>query len=160
MNSHALADRALAAAADLRLPGQVSSATLLIQDETALPESLVLETDSYCNGWSLIRNAGSAELDRRVHEAGWQFFYLASGIHATVFGFRAHLAIRRAMKHLISQVSIGKYNCLQIENIRTGSFLGFPFVRVSARPRHIQQSQVLMPRDCKRSQIIRTASYV
>jgi hypothetical protein len=160
MNSHVLADRALAVAADLRLPLQISSASLLIADGTTLPESMDLKTDTYCDGWSLIRTVGSAELGRRIHDAGWHFFYLASGVKATVFGFRSNVAIRRAMKRLIAEVTSGRYNCIQIENVRTGSFLGIPFVSISARPRHIQKSQVLMPRELTRTRIVRTGSYV
>ena len=160
MNSHALAERAIAVTADLRQPQEVSSTTLFIQDGTSLPESLVLRTDSYCNGWSVIRNTGPAELDRQIHGSGWHFFYLASGIKVTAFGFRTGLAIRRAMKRLISLVSSGKYNCLQIEDIQTGSFFGLRFVNVSARPRHIQQSQVLMRRTPARNSLVRTGSYV
>jgi hypothetical protein len=152
MNAQALADRAIVTAANLDRSREITSTTLLIADGTPLPESLVLQTHPYSKGWSLIQTVNSPDLDRRIRTAGWHFFYLASAIKATVFGFARQPTIRRAMKRLIREVDSGQYNCFQVEDIRTGSFLGLPFVSISARPRHIQQSNVLLP--------TRTGSYV
>jgi hypothetical protein len=160
MNAQALAEASVVTAANLHPSREITSTTLLIADRTSVPESLALQTDPYWNGWSLIRTAGSLELDRRIQTAGWHFFYLASAIKATVFGFPRQPTIRRAMKRLITAVASAEYNCVQVEDIRTGSLLGFPYVSISARPRHIQQSSVLLPRVRQRNGVTRTGSYV
>ena len=61
--------------------------TLLIKDGTHTPESFAVDTEHYSTGWSSILKSTSADFGRKLESAGWTFFYMASAIRTTSFGF-------------------------------------------------------------------------
>ncbi|MBI3670040.1 MAG: hypothetical protein HY237_09715, partial [Acidobacteria bacterium] len=94
-------------------------------------------------GWRLVKNLDGYALDRKIHEAGWTFFYLAGEIKATVFGFDGQKAVRRAVKRILARLKSGKFNSLEITRVASKGFLGVRYVTVSAQSRHIQESLFL-----------------
>jgi hypothetical protein len=121
----------------------LKAGTILIEDGTVIPECFRLETEPDSNGWKSVANPEPRELDRKLNEAGWIFFYMASEIKSTVFGLDRQKAMRSALKRVISQVKAQNCNGLQITLVTTGSFLKLPCVSISAHSRHIQQGPVL-----------------
>lgn len=121
----------------------ITPGTILMPKDTPRPPCFHLEGAPYSNDWiSVKHNLGANELDAKLFEAGWTFFYMAGGIRATAFGFDQEGTINAALKRLIAAVKLQKCNCLEIEDVKTRSFLGIPQVSVSARPRHIQRGSV------------------
>lgn len=122
---------------------KIKKGTILIEEGTPLPESLRFESEPYSNGWRLVKDLNGYELDQKTTKAGWNFFYMAVEIKATVFGFDEEKALRRAVERILTNLKSEKFNCLEITQVAAKSFLGLPYVTVSAHPRHIQESVVL-----------------
>jgi hypothetical protein len=122
---------------------KIKTGTILIEEGTPLPESLRFESEPYSNGWRLVRNLDGYELGQKTTKAGWNFFYMAVEIKATVFGFDEEKALRRAVNRVLTKLKSEKFNCLEITQVAAKRFLGLPYMTVSAHPRHIQESVFL-----------------
>ena len=121
----------------------ITPGTILIEKGTFLPQSWRLETESYPSTWMSVKNHFDPhEVDKELATAGWTFFYMAGGIRTTAFGLDRQKMIHAALKRLIAKVRLQKCNCLEIDEVATHSFLGMPYVSVSAHSRHIQKGLV------------------
>ena|SRR2546421_12936019 len=118
----------------------IHTGSILIEDGACMPDSLRLEGSPYSSGWRSVSNLGLNELDAAIHKAGWTFFFMAGEIKITSFGFDKNSAMRRAVKRVITDVESHKCNCVEITEVSAKSFLGMPYVNVSAHSRHIQES--------------------
>jgi hypothetical protein len=119
----------------------IKTGTILIENGTLLPRSLVLASEPYSAGWTTVTNPRS-DFDKDISQAGWTFFFLAGEMHATVFGFNAETAVHTAVERLIGSAKLQNCNCLEIGQVTMKSFLGLPFASVSAHSRHIQGGSV------------------
>jgi hypothetical protein len=117
----------------------IKAGTILIKDGVLLPDTLQLESEPCATGWRLVKNLTGYGLGRKIHEAGWTFFCLASEIKAIVFGFAGQRTVRRATKRILWKLKSEKFNSVEITHVVTKRFLGLPYASVSARSRHIQQ---------------------
>jgi len=122
---------------------KINAGTILIKEGTLLPEGLQLETDPYLKGWKLVKSPGSSGIDRKLYEAGWTFFYMASELDAMAFGSESEKTTRRAVKKAIANIKSDTFNCLEFSRVAAKGFLGLPYVTVAAHPRHIQESMFL-----------------
>jgi hypothetical protein len=118
--------------------------TVLIKDGTLLPEVLQLETEPCATGWRLIKNLDGHELGRKIHDAGWTFFCLALEIKGTILGFDGQDNVRRAVKRILTNLKLQKFNCLEITHVEMKLFLGLPYVSVCAQSRHILENAFLL----------------
>ena len=118
----------------------IKTGTILIEGGASMPESLRLEGKPYSSHWTAVSNLDLNELDTAIHKAGWTFFFMAGEIKITAFGFDKEGAVRRAVKRVITNVESHKCNCVEITEVSAKSFLGMPYVNVSAHSRHIQES--------------------
>ena len=82
------------------------------------------------------------QLEEKLSAAGWRFFLMAGAIKTIGFGFARRTMIQAALKRLIAAVKLQKCNCLEIDTIAMRSFLGMPYVCLSAHSRHIQSGLV------------------
>jgi hypothetical protein len=122
---------------------KIKTGTILIKEGALLPESLRFESEQYLKGWTLVKDFDSRGLDRKIREAGWTFFFMAGGAHATAVGSDLEKTTRRAVKKVLASMKSDRLNCLEIGQVVVKRFLGLPYVVVSAHPRHIQQSMFL-----------------
>jgi len=118
----------------------IKTGTILIESGASMPESLLLEGSAYSGGWRSVSNLGLNELDAAIHKAGWTFFFMAGEIKISAFGFDKEKAMHRAVKRVITNVESHHCNCVEITEVSAKSFLGMPYVNVSAHSRHIQES--------------------
>ena len=118
----------------------IKTGTILVERNASMPKSLLLEGQSYSGGWRSVSNLDLNGLDAAIHKAGWTFFFMAGEIKITAFGFDKERAVRRAVKRVITNVEAHKCNCVEITDVSAKSFLGMPYVNVSAHSRHIQES--------------------
>jgi hypothetical protein len=118
----------------------IKAGTILVERNAIMPQSLLLEGKSYSSGWTSVNNLNLNQLDVAIHKAGWTFFFMAGEIKITAFGFDKEGAVRRAVKRVITNVESHKCNCVEITEVSAKSFLGMPYVNVSAHSRHIQES--------------------
>jgi hypothetical protein len=118
----------------------IKTGTILIEGAASMPDSIRLEGGTYSSGWRSVSNLDLSQLDTAINKAGWTFFFMAGEIKITAFGFDKEQAVRRAVKRVITNVESHKCNCVEITEVSAKSFLGMPYVNVSAHSRHIQES--------------------
>jgi hypothetical protein len=94
-------------------------------------------------GWRLVNNLDGSELDRKIQQAGWNFFCHAGKVKAVTFGRDEQKMIRRAVKRILAKADLEKFNSLEVSQVVTQRFQGVRYVSVSARPRHIQEGVFL-----------------
>ena len=90
-------------------------------------------------------------LDRKIHAAGWNFFFMAAEIKAMFLGFLGAAKIQSALKRILAKVESQHFNGLEVTEIVARRFLGVPYVTVSAHSRHIQQSCSLDSSETRRT---------
>src|ERR1035441_7252234 len=84
------------------MTGAITAGSILIEEGTHLPNSLLLQSESCSNGWASVKNTRST-LEKEIQEAGWTFFFMAGEIRSTVFGFDTQKTLRAALKRLIAK---------------------------------------------------------
>jgi hypothetical protein len=112
----------------------IGMGSILIRQDTLLPEYLQLESEPYLKGWRLVKNLGSSGMDRKLWEAGWNFFYMAEEVKATAVGSNLEKTTRRAVNRIIAWMKSDKFNCIEITRVVAKRFLRLPYVTVSAHP--------------------------
>jgi len=123
--------------------GGISHGAILVEGNTFLPESMRLESDASGAGWARVADCPDRNrLEERLAGAGWTFHYMAGALRTISFGFEAQSMTQRAVKSMIASVKRQKCNCVEIDEIATHSFLGMPYVSVSAHARQIQKNMV------------------
>jgi hypothetical protein len=118
----------------------ITSGSILIAGNAPRPPCVQVEDHAFPDGWvSVAHNLPPHELEKDLVAAGWTFFYVASAIKTTAFGFDRTKMIRAALQRVITSVSLQRCNCLEIDAVSTHSFLGLPYVSMTAHSRHIQK---------------------
>jgi hypothetical protein len=121
----------------------VQVGTILIEDRPLITRILDLGSESYSGNWSVVKAIDGLTLDRKIHASGWNFFFMAEEVKATVFGSLAAKSIQKALKRICLKVSKQDFNCLEVTKMVENRFLGVPYITVCAHARHIQQDCVL-----------------
>jgi len=118
---------------------------MLIKHGTVLPEP-GLKGASYLSGWNSITDLERRSLAKQLDEAGWTFFYMAGQVKTSAFGFDKEKRMRTAVRRAIRDARLQKCNCLEIDQVKTKSFLGLPYVSVFAHSRQIQNGKAFRGR--------------
>src|SRR6266852_1266263 len=119
----------------------ITAGSILVEESTHLPKSLLLQSESGSNGWAAVKDV-RATFEKAIQQTGWTFFFMAGEIKTTVFGFDRQKALRAALKRLIAEVKSQHCNSIEITRVVDKSFLSVPYVSVSAHPRHLQKGMV------------------
>ncbi len=109
---------------------------------TLLPEPLELESGSATRWASVAKGVNGRQLAEQLVAAGWTWFYMAGSIRTAGFGFQKQKMLEAALKRSIASAEAQRCNCLEIDDVAVHSFMGMPYVRVSAHSRHIQEGMV------------------
>lgn len=129
------------------MPDVAEAGKIFIREGTLLPETLQLESEAYLPGWRLVKNLAAHGLERKLQEAGWNFFSLAGHSNTTVFGFEEEKTVRRAVERIVANPRSKNFNALEITRVSSSvskRFLGVTHVTLSAHSRHIQESVFLV----------------
>jgi hypothetical protein len=118
----------------------ITAGSILVEEGTHLPKSLLLQSESDSNGWAAVKDLRST-VEKTIQEKGWTFFFMAGEIKTTVFGFDKQKALRVALKRLITDVRSQHCNSIEITRVMGKSFLRVPYVSVFAHPRHLQKGK-------------------
>jgi hypothetical protein len=116
-----------------------------------VPDCPGLETELCFGEWSVVKVSDAFALDRTIHAAGWNFFFMATEVKAMYFGFLGQEKIQSALKRILAKVKLQHFNGLEVTKIAARRFLGVPYVTVSAHSRHMQQSCNLDSSDVRRA---------
>ena len=128
----------------------LSEGDVLVAPGTALPLEWQLETGTAGNGWLRLLDVFSQmRRQNQLNASGWTFFFMASPIVVTAFGFSKLKMFNAALLRLIAATKLQRCNCVQIDDLGMRSFLGIPYMRISAHPRHIQTGTVFSGRELK-----------
>jgi hypothetical protein len=110
-----------------------------------------LETEPCFGEWSVVKVPDALALDRAIHAAGWNFFFMATEVKAMYVGLLRKEKVQCALKRILTKVNRQHFNGLEVTKIATRRFLGLPYVIVSAHSRHMQQSSSLDSSEARRS---------
>ena len=108
-----------------------------------MAQVLALESEPYSGSWGVVKAFDSFALDRKIHAAGWSFFFMAAEVKVMFFGAIGAKKIQNALKRILGKVKQQHFNGLEVTGIVAKRFLGVPYTIVSAHSRHIQQSCTL-----------------
>jgi hypothetical protein len=118
----------------------VQVGTILMKEWPRMTELLGLENEPYSGNWSTVTVLDGFALDRKIHAAGWNFFFMAAEVKVLFFGAIGAQKIQNALQRIFGKVKSQNFNCLEVTGIVARSFLGVPYASVSVHSRHIQES--------------------
>jgi hypothetical protein len=108
------------------MPPTVQVGTILMKEWPGMPQLPGFEIAPCFGEWSLVKEPDAFALDRKVHAAGWNFFFLAAEVWAMFLGFRRQEKIQSALKRILARVKPQHFNGLEITEIAARRFLGVP----------------------------------
>jgi hypothetical protein len=133
------------------MPSTVNVGTILMKEWAGMPDRLGLEIEPCSGDWSSIKALDGFALDHKIHAAGWNFFFMATEVKVMFFGALGAVKIQNALRRILAKVKSQNFNSLEVTAIVARSFLGVPYVTVSAHSRHMQQSCNLDSHDARRA---------
>lgn len=116
----------------------IIAGSILVEEGTYLPDSLLLQSEAPSNGWAQIKDVLAA-FENSIHKAGWTFFFMAGEMKATVFGFDRQKILSAAVKQLTTKATAQHCNSIEVTRVTRKSFLKMPYVSVTAHTRHLQR---------------------
>jgi hypothetical protein len=122
------------------MPPTIQVGTILMKDWPGTTQPLGLESEPCSGSWSVLKVLDSYALDRKIHDAGWNFFFIAAEVKVMFLGAVGAVKIGNALQGLLRKVRPQHFNSLEITGIVAKHFLGVPYVTVSAHSRHMQES--------------------
>jgi hypothetical protein len=133
------------------MPQPVKVGTIVVKEWLGIPRLSGLETEPWFGEWSVVKVSDASALDRAIHAAGWNFFFMALEVKTMFLGVLAPEKIQRALKRILAKVKPQHFNSLEVTGIGARRFLGVPYVTVSAHSRHMQQSCNLDSSEARRT---------
>jgi hypothetical protein len=130
---------------------EVQVGTILIRENPVMAQAIGLQSEPYSATWGLVEALDGLALDRKIHAAGWNFFFMAAEVKVMFFG-AIGTNLQNALHRMLKKLKPLNFNCLEVTGIVAKRFLGVPYTVVSAHSRHIQQSCCLDGADERRSQ--------
>ena len=121
----------------------VQAGTILMKEWPGMTKLLGLESEPCSGEWSLLKVLDGFALDRKIHAAGWNFFFMATEVKAMFFGTPATAKVHDALKRILGKVKQQHFNGLEVTAIVSRRFLGVPYVTILAHSRHMQRSWYL-----------------
>ncbi len=112
---------------------------ILIEGWAPMTQLLGLENEPYSGNWVVVKGFDSLALDRKIHAARWNFFFMAAEVKVMFFGAVGAKSIQKALKRILGKVRHQNFNSLEITGIVAKRFLGVPYAILSAHSRHVQQ---------------------
>ncbi|MGA8619022.1 MAG: hypothetical protein WB660_10965 [Candidatus Sulfotelmatobacter sp.] len=125
--------------------------TILTNDSPMMTQLLGLQSETYSGSWSLINVLDGLDLDRNIHVAGWNFFFMAAEVKVMFWGALGAKKLQNAMQRILTKVKPQHFNGIEITGIVAKHFLGARYTVVTAHSRHIQQSCYLDNAETRRT---------
>jgi len=122
------------------MPSTVQVGAILMKEWPGMPQLVGFEVESGWGEWSMVKVPDAFTFDRKIHAAGWNFFFMAAEVKAMFFGSLGAAKVQSALKRILAKVKPQHFNGLEVTAIAARHFLGVPYVTVSAHSRHLQHS--------------------
>jgi hypothetical protein len=129
----------------------VQVGAILIDGRPAMTKLFGIESEPYSTTWSVVKALNGFALERKIHAAGWNFFFMAAEVNVMFWGVRGPDKVHKALTRIMRKVKGEDFNCLEVTAIVARHFLGVPYTTVSAHSRHIQQSSNLDSAEARRA---------
>ena len=133
------------------MPPTIQVGTVLINDSPLTTQLFGLDSAVCSGNWSVVMKLDGFALDRKIHAAGWNFFFMAPEVTAMFFGAIGAKKVHNALMRILAKVKRQHFNGLEVTGIVAKRFLGVPYATVSAHSRHIQQSCRLEDANARRA---------
>jgi hypothetical protein len=124
--------------------------TILIEDLPLMAQPLELQSEPYSANWKVVEALDGLALGRKIHDAGWNFFFMAAEVKVMFFVAVGAKSLQNALRRMLEKVKPLNFNCLEVTGIVAKRFLGVPYTVVSAHSRHVQQSCYLDGAEARR----------
>jgi hypothetical protein len=118
----------------------VKVGTILMKECPGMPQLIGFETEPCFGEWNTVKALDPFALDRKIHAAGWNLFFMAGEVKAMFFGSLKAAKVQSALNRILAKVKSDHFNGLEVTAIVARRFLGVPYVTVSAHSRHMQHS--------------------
>ena len=125
---------------------EIVAGSVLIKSSLRLPQSVRFASKRY-GSWKLLAGVDGFAAERKLSEAGWNFFFVVPEIRRSALSSNRSKALRRALKKIVSATEAQNSNALEIVRVTTQRFLGLHYTKVVAHPRHIKGSSFLRDLD-------------
>ena len=122
------------------MPTTVKVGSILMKEWPGMTQLLEIESEPCSGEWNLLKVQDVPALDRKIHAAGWNLFFMAGEVKVVFLGSVGAAKILNALKRILEKVKQQHFNALEVTEIVANNFLGVPYVTVSAHSRHMQQS--------------------
>jgi len=122
------------------MPHTIQVGSVLIENRPAMAQALDLQCEPYTANWGVLNALESFGLSRKIHAAGWNYFFMAAETKAMFLGAVGAGKIQSALQRMLGKLKPLNFNCLEVTGIVARRFLGVPYTVVSAHSRHLQES--------------------
>jgi hypothetical protein len=129
----------------------VQVGTILMKQGSGMAQLSQMESEPCLGNWSQVKKLDGISLDREIHAAGWNFFFMAAEVKVMFWGVIGATKIQNALQRILAKVKQQHFNGLEVTGIVASHFLGMPYVTVSAHSRHLQQSCYLDSAEARRA---------
>jgi hypothetical protein len=133
------------------MPPTIQVGTVLINDSPLITRLFGLDSEACAEDWSVVMKLDGFALDRKIHAAGWNFFFMVPEVKAMFFGAVGAKKVHNALIRILAKVKRQHFNGLEVTGIVGKHFLGVPYATVSAHSRHIQQGSRLEDANARRA---------
>ena len=105
------------------MPPTVQVGTILMKEWPRMTELLGLENEPYAGNWSTVTALDGFALERKIHAAGWNFFFMAAEVKVMFFGALGAKKIHNALRRILAKVKLQDFNGLEVTGIVAKRFL-------------------------------------
>ena len=91
----------------------IVAGSVLIKSSLRLPESVHFASKRY-GSWKLLAGVDGFAAERKLSEAGWNFFFVVPEIRRSALSSNRSKALRRALKKIVSATEAQNFNALEI----------------------------------------------
>src|SRR5438876_11921760 len=99
------------------MPTTIQVGTVLINDSPLITRYYGLESEACSGSWSIVKSLDGFGLDRKIHAAGWNFYFIAGGVKETILGAGVAKKIENALGRILGKVQQQHFNVLDVTGI-------------------------------------------
>ncbi len=85
------------------MPPTIQTGTVLIDDSPLITRLFGLESEVCSGRWSVVKLLDGFALDRKIHAAGWNFFFMAAEVKTTFWGALGARKIQNALTRILAR---------------------------------------------------------
>ncbi len=123
----------------------------ILTNESLMMQSFGVETEPCSGNWRLVKMLDVSALDRKIHAAGWNFFFMAAEVKVMFPGALGAKKIQNALQKIFGKVKLQHFNSIEVTGIVAKRFLGVRYAVVTAHSRHVQRSCYLDSADARQT---------